>query len=203
MIYAKEHLMKIDTRKQIEDYKKLIDSNKSRILQIEKEIDEIKSKMKTLAKKWLKIAEYTNDESVFTNELKRLKDNITEKNNQKSKFETENQNYEMLLENMNDIHKSTWGINIDLIKGFANIKDDELIAKYCKETIEEIQVYNISSIEKKIIVKFVPIIGKEDKEYVCISKGNKIEVNWIKRNDKGEIIKIPFPFKRRFERNGK
>lgn len=203
MIYAKEHLMKIDTRKQIEDYKKLIDSNKSRILQIEKEIDEIKSKMKTLAKKWLKIAEYTNDDSVFTTELKRLKDDITEKNNQKSKFETENQSYEMLLENMNDVHKGPWGINIYLVKGFADIKDDELIAKYCKETIEEIQVYNISSIEKKIIVKFVPIINKEDMEYVCISKGNKIEVNWIKRNDKGEIIKIPFPFKRRFERNGK
>lgn len=204
MLYAKERLMKIDTYKQIEEYKKLIDSNKSRILQIEKEVDEIKSKMKTLEKKWIKIAIYANnDDSVFTTELKRLKDDITEKNNQKSKFETENQSYEMLLEKMNDVHKGTKGINIDLLKGFADIKDDALIAEYCKETIEEIQVYNISNIEKRIIVKFVPIINKEDKEYVCISKGNKIEVNWIKRNDKGEIVKIPFKYKRRFERNGK
>lgn len=204
MLYAKERLTKIDTYKQIEDYKKLIDSNKSRILQIEKEIDEIKSKMKTLQKKWIKIAEYINDDdSVFTTEFKRLKNDITEKNNQKSKFETENQSYEMLLEKMNDIHKGTLGINIDLLKGFADIKDDALIAEYCKQTIEEIQVYNISSIEKKIIVKFVPIIKKEDREYVCISKGGKIEVNQIIRNDKGEIVKIPFKFKCRFKRNGK
>lgn len=203
MIYAKEQLTKIDTYKQIEDYKKLIDSNKSRILQIEKEIDEINSKMKTLAKKWLKIAEYTNDDSVYTTELKRFKNDITEKNNQKSKFETENQSYEMILEKMNDIHKGTLGINLDLLKGFADIKDDALIAEYCKQTIEEIQVYNISNIEKKIIVKFVPIIKKEDREYVCISKGGKIEVNRIIRNDKGEIVKIPFKYKCRFKRNGK
>lgn len=203
MLYAKERLTKIDTYKQIEDYKKLIDSNKSRILQIEKEIDEINSKMKTLAKKWLKIAEYTNDDSVYTTELKRLKNDITEKNNQKSKFETENQSYEMILEKMNDIHKGTLGINLDLLKGFADIKDDALIAEYCKQTIEEIKVYNISNIEKKIIVKFTPIIKKEDREYVCISKGGKIEVNQIIRNDKGEIVKIPFKFKCRFKRNGK
>ena len=204
MIYAKERLTKIDTYKQIEDYKKLIDSNKSRILQIEKEIDEIKSKMKILQKKWLKIAIYANgDDSVFTSELKRLKDDITEKNNQKSKFETENQSYEMLLEKMNDIHKGTKGINIDLLKGFADIKDDALIAEYCKETIEVIQVYNISRNEKKIIVKFTPIIRKEPMEYVYISKGSKIEVNQIILNDKGEIVKIPFKYKCRFERNGK
>jgi len=204
MMYAKERLMKIDTRKQIEDYNKLIDSNKSRILQIEKEIGEINSKMKILQKKWINIAIYANgDDSVFTTELKRLNNDIIEKNKQKSKFETENQNYEMLLEKMDDVHKGTKGINIDLLKGFADIKDDALIAEYCKQTIEEIQVYNISNIEKKIIVKFVPIINKAPMEYVCISKGNKIEVNRIFRNDKGEIILIPFKYKCRFKRNGK
>lgn len=204
MMYAKERLMKIDTRKQVEDYNKLIDSNKSRILQIDKEIGEINSKMKTLQKKWINIAIYANgDDSVFETELKRLNNDIIEKNKQKSKFETENQNYEMILEKISNVHKGTKGINIDLLKGFADIKDDALIAEYCKQTIEEIQVYNISNIEKKIIVKFVPIIGKAPMEYVCISKGNKIEVNRIFRNDKGEIIKIPFKYKCRFKRNGK
>lgn len=204
MMYAKERLMKIDTRKQIEDYNKLIDSNKSRILQIEKEIGEINSKMKILQKKWINIAIYANgDDSVFETELKRLNNDIIEKNKQKSKFETENQNYEMILEKISNVHKGTKGINIDLLKGFADIKDDALIAEYCKQTIEEIQVYNISNIEKKIIVKFVPIIGKAPTEYVCSSKGNKIEVNRIIRNDKGEIILIPFKYKCRFKRNGK